>query len=167
MTRALGFTVLMTLAIFTVPGCASLSTAKKMGSEARAYINLGWIKVIENDRSPMSGYQRLMDELSLNPPVLKPFIAKKGLPAYLRVTGGSWWGYDLAYCEEGKIYQFGGQMLELKGIVNYTNYPGKLSDELFSDFKKCIEDYVGSASGRLDQPSGCFLASVIKKQNLN
>lgn len=134
-----GLTLLMTVAIFTVPGCASLSTAKKMGSEARAFIDLGWIEVIENDRSPMSGYQRLMDELSLNPPTLKSFIASKGLPAYLRVTGGKWWGYDLAYCEEGKIYRFGGMMLELKVSGKYTNYPGKLPHKLLSDFKKCGE----------------------------
>ncbi len=135
-----GLASFLIVVAITVSGCTSLSTAKKMGSEASAYIDLGWIKVIENDRSPMSGYQRLMDELSLNPPVLKPFIAEKGLPAYLKVTGGTWWGYDLAYCEEGKIYQFGGMMMELKAIVDYTSYRGWLSGELISDFKKCAED---------------------------
>ena len=77
MRRVLGVTLLMTVAIFTVSGCSSLSTAKKMGSEARAYINLGWIKVIENDRSPMSGYQRPMDEISLNTPIRSCLLRRR------------------------------------------------------------------------------------------
>ena len=30
--------------------------------------------------------------------IYEAFIDHKGLPAYLRVTGGRMWGYDLAYC---------------------------------------------------------------------
>ena len=137
MKSALPVILLVAAAAFTLPGCSTLATAKKMGAEAQTYISLGWIKVIENDRSSRSGYQRLMDELSLNPPVLKPFVADKGLPEYLRVTGGKWWGYELAYCEEGKIYRFGGRMLELEQIYDYTDHPGKLPREFLSDFKRC------------------------------
>ncbi len=137
MRVAIRAALLVTVTLFAVSGCGKMATAKKMGSEAQAFIELGWIRVIENDRAPMSGYQRLMDELSLDPPVLKPFVEKKGLPDYLRVTGGKWWGYHLAYCEEGRIYRFGGMMLELKEVGDYTNYPGRLSAELVRDFKQC------------------------------
>ena len=137
MTRSTKVLFLIGLALLILSGCSSLSTAKKLGSEARAYINLGWIKVVENDQALMSGYQRLIDELSLNPPTLEPFIEKKGLPAYLKVTGGNWWGYELAYCEEGKIYRFGGMMLELQDIYHYSEYRGVLPREMRNDFSKC------------------------------
>ena len=139
MRSSLQFVLVVTLAMLTLSGCSSLSTAKKLGSEARAYQNLGWIKVIENDQSPMSGYQRLMDELSINPPTLEAFIDHKGLPAYLRVTGGRMWGYDLAYCEEGKIYRFGGMLLKLIDIYHYSDYRGVFPKEMRTDFSKCSE----------------------------
>ncbi|MCP3852721.1 MAG: hypothetical protein GY694_21215 [Gammaproteobacteria bacterium] len=84
-------------------------TAFQIGSQTKAYKEMGWLKVDPNENTLKSGYKRL-EMVASDHKGIKKFLMKEGMPDYLKVV--ELWRLLLAYPINGIIYEFD------------THYPG-------------------------------------------
>ncbi len=91
-------------------GCTT-HPAIKAGLEVPSYVDLGWMRVVDNDTAKRSGFKRLQVEMQFRSEV-RYLVERMGLPDYVQLPPRSPMSFanfvhlNLAYLDKGVIYQF-------------------------------------------------------------
>lgn len=146
----------------------SMGTISKMVTENDTYKTMGWLNVIEGDKTPISGYSRLQDLMKISTgSELRNHINLYGLPDYIKVMDDTF-ELEMIYLKDGYVYTFADDgffsLYKIRERVKYSDYAGGLPSEIHNELIKHQVNANMTSNVPVSQPSAPTPVPSIKTE---